>query len=107
MGFIFKAYSAPFEFVLLDGSKYFESVVADSSFFLNYFKKAPQDCTSVAFENLGGDALLVAPCPLLNNDDNRYTHLAAFVRHAEASQVSTLPNPLIATLYLKAKPFHK
>jgi hypothetical protein len=38
----------------------------------------------VAFRNLGGDALLVAPCPL--TELSTYTHIAAFLRGTPESQ---------------------
>ncbi len=38
----------------------------------------------VAFQNLGGDALLLAPCP--RSSLTAYTHLAAFVRSAQTHQ---------------------
>lgn len=39
---------------------------------------------SVAFQNLGGDALLVVPCPMDKNTN--YAHLAVFTRTASAGQ---------------------
>ena len=39
----------------------------------------------VAFENLGGDALLVAPCPQENRD---FSSLATFIRTADPDQVN-------------------
>jgi hypothetical protein len=41
-----------------------------------------------AFENLGGDAFLVAPCPLGPETD--YAHIAAFTRGAPAAQQHAL-----------------
>jgi hypothetical protein len=38
----------------------------------------------VTFRNIGGDALLVAPCPL--GDLGHYPHIAAFLREAPRSQ---------------------
>lgn len=42
----------------------------------------------VAFDNLGGDARLVAPCPRAG--DRVYTHLAAALRGAPADQIDRL-----------------
>ncbi|MCA9607831.1 MAG: hypothetical protein KC619_19615 [Myxococcales bacterium] len=42
----------------------------------------------VAFDNLGGDARLVVPCPRAG--DRTYTHLAAAVRGAPAAQIDGL-----------------
>lgn len=39
----------------------------------------------IAFPNLGGDAVLVVPCPVSRAD--AYAHLAAFVRRAPAAQI--------------------
>lgn len=51
----------------------------------------------VTFGNLGGDAVLVVPCPLDagptacgNDDDDCYAHLAAFVRAAPETQIHHL-----------------
>ena len=38
----------------------------------------------VTFTNLGGDAMLVVPCPKMDNQ--AYTHLAQFLRRASAEQ---------------------
>ena len=79
-----------FEFVLAE-AKALAGVPADLDSFSEYF----DDCgksTVVAFDNLGGDARLVAPCPPPppgDNDDgvNKYAHLASFVREAPDAQV--------------------
>jgi hypothetical protein len=41
---------------------------------------------SVSFKNLGGDALLVAPCPMDKHAD--YAHVAAFMRTASEDQAA-------------------
>jgi hypothetical protein len=52
--------------------------------FSRYLSSARQ--TGIAtFPNLGGDALLVAPCE--QGDINAYTHIAHFLRRAPAAQV--------------------
>ena len=42
----------------------------------------------VTFPNLGGDAIMVVPCP--RAADSVYGHLASFVRNAAESQVHSL-----------------
>lgn len=69
----------PFEFVLLNAPALDRHV--DSSPFASHFR---DDQAVVAFRNLGGDALLIVPCP--QTTDDAYGHLAAFVRSAPASQ---------------------
>jgi hypothetical protein len=53
--------------------------------FAEYFD--PQ-CGAVAFESLGGDALLVAPCP--GTQDGNFAHLSSFVATASEAQSSAL-----------------
>ncbi len=55
--------------------------------FDEHFRRASGEDV-VVFPNLGGDALLVVPCPL--GPDDHYPHLAAFVRHAGRQQVRAL-----------------
>ncbi len=68
---------------MIDASNNFDRVKANKRDFSEHFSKAR---SNVAFDNLGGDARLVAPCPL-HKDYDRYTHLAAFVRNADSTQV--------------------
>lgn len=56
----------------------------DSSPFESTFAAAGKERV-VSFDNLGGDALLVAPCPIPASAI--YGHLASFVRDAPASQI--------------------
>jgi hypothetical protein len=67
----------PFEFVLLSSPDLAQE--PDSEAFAEHFRGAP-DAGVVTFHNLGGDAILVVPCPLA--DPAAYAHLAAFVREA-------------------------
>jgi hypothetical protein len=71
----------PFEFVLLDSPGLARQ--PDPAPFLDHF-----DCAGGAevleFPNLGGDALLIVPCPL--DGPSAYGHLAAFVRGAPEAQ---------------------
>ena len=56
--------------------------------FREHFARDEDGDGVVAFDNLGGDATLVVPCPLASPD--AYAHLAAFVRKAPAPQVHAL-----------------
>jgi hypothetical protein len=57
----------------------------DSEAFAEHFRP---DRRVVTFGNLGGDAILVAPCP--GGDGSNYSHLASFVATAPASQQDAL-----------------
>lgn len=76
--------SKPFEcaFVECPGLVYAE---IDGRPFAEYFESKSQD-SAVLFKNLGGDAWLVAPCPI--DEKANYAHLAAFIRTASAIQLS-------------------
>lgn len=54
----------------------------DAHTFSSYFKKDKQ---VVAFPNLGKDALLIAPCPVSENQG--YAHIGSFIRNAPESQI--------------------
>jgi hypothetical protein len=77
----------PYEFVLVD-SPQLRSVVAEPSAFAGYFDLAGPEENVVVFENLGGDAELVAPCP--RGSMQPCAHLAAFVRGAPEAQLHEL-----------------
>lgn len=74
----------PFECVFV-ASPALATLEADPRPFQEHFKK-PRGC--VAFESLGKDALLVAPCPV--SDSTCYTHLACFVRSATKQESNQL-----------------
>jgi hypothetical protein len=74
----------PFECVFV-ASPALATLEADPRPFQEHFKKS-RGC--VAFESLGKDALLVAPCPV--SDSTCYTHLACFVRSAAKEESSHL-----------------
>lgn len=77
----------PFEFVLID-SRLLAGVAPEPDVFGEHFA-APQSQDGVTtFANLGGDAVLVAPCPVGPVD--AYPHLSAFVRLAPPSQQHAL-----------------
>ncbi len=75
-----------FEFVLLDAP--WLALPPDRRAFSEHFRQGDTDQGVVAFENLGKDALLVAPSP--RGPDSVYGHLAAFVRGAPSPQIQTL-----------------
>lgn len=75
----------PFELVLLDSPLL--AVEPDASAFAEHFVPAGESDT-VTFPNLGGDAVLVAPCP--RGPHSAYGHLAAFAREGSAEQNDAL-----------------
>jgi len=79
---ILKTMKREFEFVLLDSPSLVRP--PDTNAFASYFITAESDTGIVVFENLGKDAMLVAPCP--QGDDSAYAHIAAFVRNGPQSQ---------------------
>ncbi|MGD8843294.1 MAG: hypothetical protein PVJ83_07445 [Gammaproteobacteria bacterium] len=76
----------PFECVFVESTA-LARAAPDPAPFAEHFRAHP-DCSVVAFENLGKDALLVAPCPRAGPDV--YTHLAAFLRGAAPAQIEAL-----------------
>ena len=70
-----------FEFVLFDAPRL--SQRADPKPFAEPFRSHPDDDV-VDFPNLGGDSVLVVPCPVASAAV--HAHLAAFVRGAPAGQ---------------------
>ena len=76
-----------FEFVLV-GSPQLADVRADAQAFADHFKSTCSNDDVVAFPNLSGDALLVAPCPRAFCAG--YPHLAAFSRNAPLPQQHAL-----------------
>lgn len=71
----------PFECVLLDSPGL--APRPDRSAFAEHFAAAGADGV-VEFQNLGGDATLIVPTPLI--DSSAYGHLALFVRQAPEQQ---------------------
>ena len=76
--------SRPFECVFL-ASPSLARMTPEREAFREHFLPG---CRTVAFDNLGGDAVLVAPCPLEPNRD--YGHLGQFVRAAPDAQQHSL-----------------
>jgi hypothetical protein len=70
----------PFGFVLLDSPGLASS--PDPEAFAEHFAGAAAGVA--VFRNLGGDAILVVPCPV--DEPSAYGHLAAFVRFAPEAQ---------------------
>ena len=83
----------PFEFVLLDSPDLLTR--PDPCAFSEHFRAA-QAGGIVEFSNLGGDAVLVVPCP--GNRPLDYAHLAAFLRHAPAEQQHALWQAVAAAM---------
>lgn len=75
-----------FEFVLVNTNS-LTSKRADADAFREHFDA---DCTIVKFPNIGKDALMVAPCPLLDAESTHYAHLASFLRFGNSDQVHQL-----------------
>lgn len=70
-----------FEFVAIDSPR-LAQVKADRRAFAAHFG---DEASVVSFTNLGGDAVLIAPCPV---DGNSYPHLLAFLRTAPPWQTA-------------------
>ncbi len=83
----------PFEFVLLDAPEI--ALDPDPAAFAAYFDTAAPGGV-VEFPNLGGDAILVAPCP--DDPPADFGHLAAFLRYAREPQQHLLWQLVGATM---------
>ena len=75
----------PFEFVVIDSPEL--RGVSDPAPFAEHFRRANQRPV-IDFPNLGGDAQLVVPCPIA--EEEAYTHLGCFVRGAPQAQQRAL-----------------
>lgn len=80
-----------FEFVLLRCDRLARSV--DCSTFAAHFC---DDVEIATFPNLGGDAVMVVPCPVADSDI--YGHLASFIRNAPESQLHQLWRSVAAAM---------
>ncbi len=89
----------PFQFVLLDSPGL--AAHPDRSAFASHFANAGQDSV-VAFPNLGGDALLIVPCPL--GPDSAYGHIGPFHWKAPDGQKHALWKLVGRTLEQKLGP---
>ena len=74
------------EFVLIEAPS-LARFAPEPAPFAQHFSRAPGEDV-IVFPNLGGDAVMVVPCP--RGPDEHYPHLAAFLRGAETRQVRTL-----------------
>lgn len=75
-----------YEYTIVN-SPYLKNKSADTYTFSAYFSSARQ---AVSFDNLGGDARLIAPCPLDDQPaENGYAHIGRFVREAPDEQIQT------------------
>lgn len=77
----------PFEFVLMD-SRLLAGVEPEPEVFREHFDTPNAQDGVTTFANLGGDAVLVTPCPVGPVD--AYPHLTAFVHLAPRSQQHAL-----------------
>ena len=75
-----QTFTRSFEFVLIDSP--WLNVPQDASPFSEHFRHFDADV--ISFKNLGGDAMLVVPCPEVGI--NAYAHLARFINTAPATQ---------------------
>jgi hypothetical protein len=75
----------PFEFVLVNSPGLARHPDRDA--FAEHFKEGADDGV-VVFPNLGGDAIMVVPCPIVAA--TAYGHIAAFVRDAPEKQQHSL-----------------
>lgn len=74
------------EFVLIEAPM-LARYAPEQAPFAEHFERAPGE-EVIVFPNLGGDAVMVVPCP--RGPDAHYPHLAAFLRGADKRQVRAL-----------------
>lgn len=89
------ALATPFEWVLIEGAP-LQRMRPDVAAFEEHFVP---EVLAVGFNNLGGDAQLIAPTPV--SEPEAYVHLANFVRRAPPSQVDYLWQ-LVARTYQRS-----
>jgi hypothetical protein len=91
-----------FEFVLLDSPELIRKPDPDT--FADHFNSASPEESVIEFSNLGGDAILVVPCP--KSETSSYGHIASFVRTAPEMQRHALWEAVGAAMErrLNAKP---
>lgn len=91
-----------YEFVMVN-SPQLAKVSADPNPFQENFNSQPAGQSVIAFENLGGDAELIVPCPVA--EQSVYAHFASFIRGAPESQKHelfiTLAGSLINRISIK------
>ena len=74
------------EFVLIEAPM-LARIPPERAPFASHFERAAAEDV-IVFPNLGGDAVLVVPCP--QGPDEHYPHFAAFLRNASRRQVRAL-----------------
>jgi hypothetical protein len=77
----------PFEFVLIRAQLHLKTTNPKN------FEEYLQNCANgvVSFQNLGGDATLIVPCPIIRDSISLdYGHFAAFIRSAPSDQINNL-----------------
>lgn len=89
----------PFEFVMLDSPDLERN--ADVKAFEEHFRQASSRSV-IQFSNLGGDAILVVPCP--GDSTDNYCHLASFSRSAPKSQQHKLWEAVGAAMQRRISP---
>jgi hypothetical protein len=77
----------PFEFVVVDDPA-LAQLEPDAEAFAGQFARTPAGHQVATFDNLGGDAILVAPLPITSY--SAYSHLATFTRSAPNEQQHAL-----------------
>ena len=75
-----------FEFVVTDSPRI--DLPPDPGPFQRYFSRLDKEESVAVFDNLGGDAKLVAPAP--KSKDLNYSHIAVFTQHAPGKQQHAL-----------------
>merc|ERR1711864_11401 len=63
----------------------FFTVLKTSEFFADFFNACDKSVTS--FKNLGGDAMLITPCPLKDVDLDIFSTLAPFMKAASSQHI--------------------
>ena len=77
------ALSAPFECAVIESDS-LAHMRADATAFAEHLDGNEAAATVAVFHNLGGDALLIAPCRI--SDADCYAHIASFLRAAPVAQ---------------------
>jgi len=77
------ALSAPFECAVIESDS-LAHMRADATAFAEHLDGNEAAATVAVFHNLGGDALLIAPCRI--SDADCYAHIASFLRTAPVAQ---------------------
>jgi hypothetical protein len=93
MGVTFKqAKDEPFSFVLINSPELyrFGKEGSDRLSFADHFDRPGGARDAVSFYNLGKDARLVVPRPVMRDNYGPYCHLAKFVREAPNKQVDAV-----------------